>query len=155
QAALGRLPGRAAPRRILPRLRGDAVARALRAGRRIARGDEQAPRGDQPPARRPGRRRAHPPRRRPRALRQHAGGIRGAAARRIRALRRDRKSGRRQDRLTEKKRALHVSARITFAFALLVLAMARAQGWPDRPVRVVATSPPGGPVALLARLAAE
>jgi tripartite-type tricarboxylate transporter receptor subunit TctC len=50
---------------------------------------------------------------------------------------------------------VHVSARITFAFALLVLAMARAQGWPDRPVRVVATSPPGGAVDLLARLAAE
>ena len=50
---------------------------------------------------------------------------------------------------------MHVSARITFAFALLVLAMARAQGWPDRPVRVIATSPPGGAVDLLARLAAE
>ena len=50
---------------------------------------------------------------------------------------------------------MHVSARITFALALLVLAMARAQGWPDRPVRVIATSPPGGAVDLLARLAAE
>src|SRR5207253_7357754 len=44
-------------------------------------------------------------------------------------------------------------------FALLLAVAlgcaAQAEAWPDRPVRVIATSPPGGSVDLLARIAAE
>jgi tripartite-type tricarboxylate transporter receptor subunit TctC len=43
-----------------------------------------------------------------------------------------------------------------FALTLwLVSAASIAAAWPDRPVRVIATSPPGGAVDLLARIAAE
>ncbi len=40
-------------------------------------------------------------------------------------------------------------------FCLALLCAAQAHAWPDRVVRVIATSPPGGSVDLLARIAAE
>jgi tripartite-type tricarboxylate transporter receptor subunit TctC len=39
--------------------------------------------------------------------------------------------------------------------ALLLACALHAQAWPDRPVRIIATSPPGGALDLLARIAAE
>ena len=40
-------------------------------------------------------------------------------------------------------------------FLVALLCVAQAHAWPDRAVRVIATSPPGGSVDLLARIAAE
>src|SRR5260221_4686983 len=39
--------------------------------------------------------------------------------------------------------------------ALALGCATHASAWPDRPVRIIATSPPGGSVDLLARIAAE
>src|SRR5947208_926833 len=41
------------------------------------------------------------------------------------------------------------------AFLLFFLVSTAGSAWPTRPVRVIATSPPGGSVDLLARIAAE
>jgi tripartite-type tricarboxylate transporter receptor subunit TctC len=47
-----------------------------------------------------------------------------------------------------------VARRLLIALALLCAALG-AHAWPDRAVRVIATSPPGGAVDLLARIVAE
>src|SRR2546428_445549 len=47
------------------------------------------------------------------------------------------------------------SLRLVFAGVPLACAIGAAGAWPTRPVRVIATSPPGGSVDLLARIAAE
>src|SRR2546422_3909250 len=47
------------------------------------------------------------------------------------------------------------SLRLVFAGVALACAISDAGAWPTRPVRVIATSPPGGSVDLLARIAAE
>src|SRR5260221_3327426 len=44
---------------------------------------------------------------------------------------------------------------LLLAAALALASATPARAWPDRPVRIIATSPPGGAVDLLARIAAE
>src|SRR5205085_7423085 len=44
---------------------------------------------------------------------------------------------------------------IALLLALPCAAAAQPAGWPSRPVRIIATSPPGGSVDLLARIAAD
>jgi tripartite-type tricarboxylate transporter receptor subunit TctC len=44
---------------------------------------------------------------------------------------------------------------LLLAAGLALAGATPAQAWPDRPVRIIATSPPGGSVDLLARIAAE
>src|SRR5205823_2178095 len=47
------------------------------------------------------------------------------------------------------------SLRLVFTAVALACAIGGASAWPTRPVRVIATSPPGGAVDLLARVAAD
>src|SRR5205823_3749216 len=53
----------------------------------------------------------------------------------------------------DRRRICAVKFALLLAFALAFATHATA--WPDRPVRVIATGPPGGSVDLLARIAAE
>src|SRR5262249_3475400 len=120
-----------------------------------ARGDREAARGDERRARRSGNGGENPPRRRPGAVRQHARRILRAAARGVRQVRRDRQGRRREGRLRANCRSrASGNPRFLAAIAALTFAIA-AHAWPDHAVRIIATSPPGGAVDLLARIAAE
>src|SRR5258706_2657516 len=49
----------------------------------------------------------------------------------------------------------YVPPLLLLAAGLALASATPAHAWPDRPVRIIATSPPGGSVDLLARIAAE
>ena len=53
------------------------------------------------------------------------------------------------------KRAIISASLVGVLFALAPLVLARAQAFPERPIKLIVSSPPGGPPDIMARLVSD